>query len=83
VGWDDWPYVNHDTYGTRYSPLYAIDTRNVNRLQRACTYTFPNKEASQTAPMCGHAAGVETSVNKGQRASAGGKPKRRPVGELF
>ena len=50
---DDWPDVNHDTCGTRYSPLNTIDTHNASRLKKACTYTFPDKEPSQTAPIDG------------------------------
>ena len=31
----DWPMYNRDLYGTRYSPLTQINTRNVARLTRA------------------------------------------------
>jgi alcohol dehydrogenase (cytochrome c) len=47
----DWAYANHDTYGTRYSPLKAIDTANAGTLRRVCDYAFPDKEPSQTAPI--------------------------------
>jgi alcohol dehydrogenase (cytochrome c) len=47
----DWPYVNHDTSGTRYSTLEEINSTNANKLQKACAYTFPDKEPSQTAPI--------------------------------
>ena len=47
----DWPYVNHDTYGTRYSALSAINTTNAGKLHRVCSYAFPEKEPSQTAPV--------------------------------
>jgi glucose dehydrogenase len=48
---DDWPYVNHDNYGTRYNSLDSINPGSAKRLKRACTYTFPDKEPSQTAPI--------------------------------
>jgi alcohol dehydrogenase (cytochrome c) len=47
----DWLYVDHDLAGTRYSPLREINTTNVSRLAKACSYTFPDKEPSQTAPI--------------------------------
>ena len=47
----DWVYVDHDLGGTRHSPLKQITTENVSRLVKACTYSFPDKEPSQTAPI--------------------------------
>ena len=47
----DWVYVDHDLAGTRYSPLKQITTKNVSRLVKACAYSFPDKEPSQTAPI--------------------------------
>jgi alcohol dehydrogenase (cytochrome c) len=47
----DWIYVDHDLAGTRYSHLTQITTRNVSRLVKACSYSFPDKEPSQTAPI--------------------------------
>jgi alcohol dehydrogenase (cytochrome c) len=47
----DWTYVDHDLAGTRYSPLKQITTKNVSQLVKACTYSFPDKEPSQTAPI--------------------------------
>jgi alcohol dehydrogenase (cytochrome c) len=47
----DWLYVDHDLAGTRYSPLKQITTKNVAQLAKACTYSFPDKEPSQTAPI--------------------------------
>jgi glucose dehydrogenase len=47
----DWLYVDHDFAGTRYSPLTQINTKNVSQLARVCTYSFPDKEPSQTAPI--------------------------------
>src|SRR5258706_13225488 len=44
----DWLYVDHDLAGTRYSPLKQITTKNVSQLTKACAYTFPDKEPSQT-----------------------------------
>jgi alcohol dehydrogenase (cytochrome c) len=47
----DWVQVDHDLDGTRYSQLKQIDTANVSRLTKACAYSFPDKEPSQTAPI--------------------------------
>jgi alcohol dehydrogenase (cytochrome c) len=47
----DWIYVDHDLAGTRYSHLKQITTKNVSRLVKACSYSFPDKEPSQTAPI--------------------------------
>jgi alcohol dehydrogenase (cytochrome c) len=47
----DWPYVDHDLAGTRYSHLKQITTKNVSQLVKACAYSFPDKEPSQTAPI--------------------------------
>jgi alcohol dehydrogenase (cytochrome c) len=44
-------YVDHDLAGTRYSPLKQITTKNVSQLVKACAYSFPDKEPSQTAPI--------------------------------
>jgi quinoprotein glucose dehydrogenase len=34
----DWPMYGHDPGGMRFSPLQEINTKNVNRLERAWTY---------------------------------------------
>jgi len=47
----DWPSVNHDANGSRYSVLKEIDSTNVGALNKAGTYSFPDKEPSQTAPV--------------------------------
>ncbi|MDB6085306.1 MAG: Pyrrolo-quinoline quinone [Gammaproteobacteria bacterium] len=47
----DWLYVDQDLAGTRYSPLKQITTHNVSQMAKACVYTFPEKEPSQTAPI--------------------------------
>lgn len=47
----DWVYVDHDLGGTRYSGLKQITASNVSKLEKACAYSFPEKEASQTAPI--------------------------------
>src|ERR1700758_5806097 len=47
----DWVYVDHDLAGTRYSHLKQITTKNVSRLVKACAYSFPDQEPSQTAPI--------------------------------
>jgi alcohol dehydrogenase (cytochrome c) len=50
-GAGDWVYVDHDLRGTRYSGLKQITAANVSQLKKACSYSFPDKEASQTAPI--------------------------------
>src|SRR6266851_5399779 len=47
----DWFYVDHDLAGTRHSPLQQITTKNVSQIAKACAYSFPDKEPSQTAPI--------------------------------
>ena len=47
----DWVYVDHDLAGTRYSRLKQITTKNVSRLVKACSYSFPEQGPSQTAPI--------------------------------
>jgi alcohol dehydrogenase (cytochrome c) len=47
----DWMYVDHDLAGTRHSSLRQITTENVSQLVKACAYSFPDKEPSQTAPI--------------------------------
>ena len=47
----DWVYADHDVAGTRYSPLKQITPKNVGQLVKACAYSFPDKEPSQTAPI--------------------------------
>jgi alcohol dehydrogenase (cytochrome c) len=47
----DWLYVDHDLSGTRYSHLKQITTDNVSQVAKVCTYSFPDKEPSQTAPI--------------------------------
>ena len=47
----DWVYVDHDLSGTRYSRLKQITPKNVSQLVKACAYSFPDKEPSQTAPI--------------------------------
>src|SRR5580698_1687840 len=47
----DWVYVDHDLAGTRYSRLKQITPKNVAQLVKACSYAFPDKEPSQTAPI--------------------------------
>ncbi len=50
-GGGDWVYVDYDLAGTRYSHLKQITTKNVSQLVKACAYSFPDKEPSQTAPI--------------------------------
>jgi len=45
----DWPSVNHDANGSRYSTLKEIDSTNVGALKKVGTYSFPDQEPSQTA----------------------------------
>jgi alcohol dehydrogenase (cytochrome c) len=52
----DWSYVEHDVNGTRYSPLIQITPKNASQLAKVCSYTFPEKVPSESAPIV--AAGV-------------------------
>jgi alcohol dehydrogenase (cytochrome c) len=45
----DWPYVDHDYRGQRYTPLNEITAKNASDLAQVCSYTFPDKEPAQTA----------------------------------
>jgi alcohol dehydrogenase (cytochrome c) len=47
----NWPYVDHDYRGQRYTPLDQISAKNVSDLAQVCSYTFPDKEPAQTAPI--------------------------------
>ena len=53
---EEWTYVDHDFNGTRYSPLTQITPANVKQLAKVCSYTFPEKVPSESAPLV--AAGV-------------------------
>jgi len=50
-GSGDWLYVEHDVSGTRYSPLTQITPQNVSQLAKVCSYTFPEKVPSESAPV--------------------------------
>ncbi len=56
AGDEDWTYVDHDFSGTRYSSLSQITPANVKQLTKVCSYTFPEKVPSESAPIV--AAGV-------------------------
>src|SRR5258708_31097557 len=47
----DWTYADHDFNGTRYSPLNQITPSNVKQLTKVCSYTFPEKVPSESAPI--------------------------------
>jgi alcohol dehydrogenase (cytochrome c) len=47
----NWPYVDHEYRGQRYTPLDQITAKNAADLAQVCSYTFPDKEPSQTAPI--------------------------------
>src|SRR6202047_3590023 len=47
----DWTYADHDLNGTRYSPLNQITPGNVKQLAKVCSYTFPEKVPSESAPI--------------------------------
>jgi alcohol dehydrogenase (cytochrome c) len=48
---EEWTYVDHDFSGTRYSPLAQITPANVKQLAKVCSYTFPEKVPSESAPI--------------------------------
>ncbi|MBV8401455.1 MAG: PQQ-binding-like beta-propeller repeat protein, partial [Acetobacteraceae bacterium] len=47
----NWLYVDHDYRGQRYTPLDQITAKNAADLVQVCSYTFPDKEPSQTGPV--------------------------------
>src|SRR6202166_286617 len=47
----DWTYADHDFNGTRYSPLNQITPGNVKQLAKVCSYQFPEKVPSESAPI--------------------------------
>src|ERR1700733_4031134 len=47
----DWIYADHDFNGTRYTPLAQITPGNVKQLAKVCSYTFPEKVPSESAPI--------------------------------
>ena len=47
----NWIFVDHDYHGQRYAPLAQITAQNAQNLMPACSYHFPEKEPSQTAPI--------------------------------
>jgi alcohol dehydrogenase (cytochrome c) len=47
----NWVYVDHDYHGQRYSPLKEINGENADKLAQTCSFTFPEKEPAQTAPI--------------------------------
>lgn len=46
----NWPYVDHDYHGQRYTPLDQITAKNAADLAQTCSYSFPEKMPGQTAP---------------------------------
>ncbi len=47
----NWPYVDHDYGGQRYTPLDQITAKNARDLAQTCSYSFPEKMPGQTAPI--------------------------------
>jgi len=47
----DWPSVDHDLARTRFTPLKQITAQNVAQVGQAGSYSFPEKEPAQTAPI--------------------------------
>ena len=48
---DNWLYADRDYRGTRYSPLDQINSRTAPALGQNCSYSFPEKQPAQTAPL--------------------------------
>lgn len=46
----NWPYVDHDYHGQRYTPFDQITAKNAADLAQTCSYSFPEKMPGQTAP---------------------------------
>jgi len=47
----NWPYVDHDYRGQRYTPLDQITAKNATDLAPVCSHSFPDKEPAQTVPV--------------------------------
>ena len=47
----NWPYVDHDYHGQRYTPLNQLTAKNVADLVDICSFHFPEKAPAQTAPI--------------------------------
>lgn len=47
----NWLYADHDYRGHRYTPLDQINAKNAADLVQVCSYSFPEKMPSQTAPI--------------------------------
>jgi len=47
----NWPYVDHDYRGQRYTPLDQITAKNAANLAQTCSYSFPERMPGQTAPI--------------------------------
>jgi alcohol dehydrogenase (cytochrome c) len=47
----NWAYADHDYHGQRYTPLDQINAKNAQDLSQVCSYTFPDKESAQSAPI--------------------------------
>jgi alcohol dehydrogenase (cytochrome c) len=46
----NWPYVDHDYHGQRYTPLDQITAKNAADLAQTCSYSFPEKMPGQAGP---------------------------------
>ena len=47
----NWLYVDHDYGGQRYTPLQQISAATLRAFQQVCSYSFPEKQPAQTAPI--------------------------------
>jgi glucose dehydrogenase len=47
----NWPYVDRDYHGQRYTPLNQLTAKNVADLVNICSFHFPEKAPAQTAPI--------------------------------
>jgi len=47
----DWPFVGHDTQGTRFSPLEQINARNVGTLKLAFSFPTGLDKGHEAAPL--------------------------------
>ena len=69
----DWPIYGHDPGGIQYSPLTAIDTRNVSKLQVAWTY---DTRPADVPPPAGAPQSSAEGGRRLDRASGHRKPLR-------
>jgi glucose dehydrogenase len=75
----NWPYVDHDYRGQRYTPLDQITAKNAADVAQVCSHTFPDKEPAQTAPIVYDGTLYATTVHASRRLFASDVRNVRPL----